>query len=270
MTTRTTKLILNTAERTSGKSHCCSFILANPGIQFSAYETVKIEIPHSFYNITTANNIINWDDDTATNQITTLTPGNYSTDELLTHIGAVMTADTLADTGTASYSASRNTITDKITITNNLLQNFDINWSTNAVTKQLAIDLGFFPIPTQEDRGKPVPIDVNASSAHVANNVYWVGKPKNINIKSNLAQLSKAQPSFVVQKGGGSFNILEQILVPTVSGEITTWEPTRPVVVPIRDKLIFEITLELLDENFDLLDLNGQDFNVTLLLHNLK
>jgi hypothetical protein len=266
----TTKLVLNTAVRTSGKSHCCSFILPNPGIRFSAYEVVKIEIPHSFYNITDANNIIEWVDDTTTSLTSTLTNGNYSTDELLTHIGAVMTASTLAATGTASYSATRDTITDKISFTNNLLANFDINWSTSAITQRLATDLGFFPTPSQEDRGKPTPVDTTGASTHTANNVYWVGKPKNINIKSNLAQLSKAQPSFVVQKGGGSFNILEQILVPTVSGEITTWEPRRPVVVPIRDKLIFEITLELLDENFDLLDLNGQDWNVTLLLHNLK
>ena len=72
-----TKLILNSANRTTGKPHCCTFILKSPGINATSYRVKKIEIPHSFYNITNLNNKLDWDDDTATNFISTLTNGKF-------------------------------------------------------------------------------------------------------------------------------------------------------------------------------------------------
>lgn len=266
----TTKLILNSNQRTSGKSHCCTFILQNPGIRAKAYEVLKVEVPHSFYNITAANDTIEWTDDTASALTSTLTHGNYSTDELLTHIGTVMTADTIAGGGTASYTMTKNTITKKITVTNNLGANFSIEWGTNAVTKQLAWDLGFFPTPSQEDRGKPDPITLTGAGTYTSNNQYWIGTPKNINIKSNLAQLSRSPPAITVMKGGGVFSILDQMLVSTTAGEITVYEPAKTVKVPISNNMIFDLTFELLDGDFNGLDLNGRDWSIVLLMHDLQ
>lgn len=266
----TTKLILNSAQRTYGKSHCCGYVLKNPGIRADAYELLKVEVPHTFYNITDANNSIEWTDDTATALTTTLTNGNYSTSELLTHIGAAMTASTLAATGTASYTMTKGDNSNKITTTNNLLQNFSIEWGTNAITKQLACDLGYFPTQSQEDRGKPVPITLSGANSYTAANQYWIGTPKNINIKSNLSQMSLRPPAITVNKNGGVFNILDQMLVQTVAGEITVYEPSARVKVPINTNMIFDINFELLDGDFNALDLNGRDWSITLLLHNLK
>jgi hypothetical protein len=262
----TTKLILNSANRSSGKPHCCRFVLKNPGLKAVSYQVKKVEIPHSFYNITDRNNVINWDDDTGTNQISTLTNGNYTVDELLTHVGAVMTADTLADTGTASYTLSKDVNTKKISITNNLLANFDINWGATEVTKQLAYDLGFYPTPSAEDQGRPEPVAVNAQSTHTANNSYWIGAPKNILIKSSLANRAFKPACTTLAKGGGVVDILEQVLVDTVAGEITTKEFINPVRVPINPhNTIFELDFELLDQDLNLLDLNGREWSIQIL-----
>lgn len=265
----TTKLILNSSQRSSGTPQKCSYTLKNPGIRAKAYEVLKIEIPHSFYNITDNNNKIFWTDDTSTAQESTLTNGNYSIDELLTHIASVMTTDTLADTGTASYLVTKDDNTNKITITNNLAANFSIEWSTNSITQQLAYDLGFFPTPSSEDTGRPTIIDLTGTNSYTANNQYWIGTPKNINVKSNLAQMAIKQPSITILKDGGIFNILDQILVPTVAGEITTYEPQRSIVVPMSEQTIFELNFELLDDDFNCLDLNGREWSIVILLHGL-
>lgn len=270
MSEHITQLILNSSQRTSGTPQNPTWVLRNPGIRMDAYEVHRVNISHSFYNITQNNNVIYWTDDTSTAQVSTLTVGNYSIDELLMHIGDVMTADTLADTGTASYSATKNTNSNKITITNNLLANFSIEWSTDAVSKQLACDLGFFPTPHIEDRNKPDPIDLTGDSAYTANNAYWVGRPRTINIKSNLAQMGIRPACNSVLKDGGLFNILTQVLVPTVSGEIITYNADYRVKVPVSGNMIFEITMELLDEQFKQLDLNGIDWQIILLCHNLR
>jgi hypothetical protein len=265
----TTKLILNSSQRTSGKPECCSFILKQPGIRAEAFEVLKVEIPHSFYNITDANNQIDWEDDTGTSQVSTLTNGNYSTDELLTHISNVMTADTLADTGTATYTASKDANTKKITITNNLLANFEIHWSTNDITQQLARDLGYFETPSAEDRGQPAVVDLTGAATYTANNQYWIGTPKNINIKSNLSGYALKQPAITVLKGGGVFNILDQMLVPTVAGEITVYEPYKSIINKMNSNTIFELNFELLDSEFNKLDLNGREWSIVILLHNV-
>lgn len=262
----TTKLILNSANRTYGKPHSCTFVLKGTGIHATSYQVKKIEIPHSFYNITDLNNKIYWTDDTSTAQISTLTNGNYSIDDLLTHIGNVMTTDTLADTGTASYTATRNNTTKKITFTNNLLANFSIEWGTNSITKKLAYDLGFYPSPSSEDFGRPDPVTVSGSSSYTGNNSYWIGTPKNILIKSNLGNRAFKAPCVTLAKGGGTSNILEQVLVNTIAGEITTQEFINPVKVPMTPhNALYEISLELVDEDFNILDLNGREWSIQIL-----
>lgn len=263
----TTKLILNSAQRTSGTSHKCSYTLTNPGIRADAYEVLKIEIPHSFYNITDANNTIAWVDELSASLTTTLTNGNYSTTELLTHIAAEMNSDA---TGVAVYTVTTNNNTKKIFIANDTVANFSINWATNDVTKQLAWDLGFYPTQTDEDRGRQDPVNLTGAATYTSSNQYWIGTPKNINIKSNLAQMARRPAAFTVMKGGGVFNILDQMLVTTVAGEITVYEPSKTVKVPISNNMIFEITFELLDNDFEPLDLNGRDWSISLLMHNLK
>lgn len=256
----TTKLILNSANRTSGTPEKCRYILRSPGIQAISYQVKKVEIPHSFYNITNNNNIINWNDNAGINITSTLTNGNYSVDELLTHMGTVMTS---GSTGAETYTASKNSITKKLSITNNLGITFSIDWSATDETKQLAYDLGYYPTPHIEDNGRPLPIGITGQSTHSANNSYWIGAPKNILIKSNLANRAKKPACNTLAKGGGSSNILEQVLVNTVSGQITTVEFINPTVVPIRSNLsIYDIDFELLDENFELLNLNGMDWSI--------
>lgn len=258
-----TKIILNSANRTSGTAHKCRFVLKNPGIRAKNFYVSKIEIPHSFYNITNRNNKIYWTDDTSTAQISTLTNGNYTIDELLTHIGSVMTTDTLADTGTATYSASKNINTKKITITNNLLANFSIEWGTNDTTKQLAYDLGFYPTPSAEDTGRPTPITLSGAATYTANNSYWIGSPKNILISSNLANRAFKPACVSLAKGGGTSNILEQLLVDSVAGQITTREFINPISVPINpSNTIFDLDFELLDQEFNSLDLNGREWSI--------
>lgn len=258
----TTKLILNSANRTSGTSQKCKFVLRTPGILATSYQVKKIEVPHSFYNITNLNNKIVWVDDAANSLTTTLTNGNYSISDLLTHIGTVMTASTVGAGGTASYSLTADNNTKKITITNNLLANFSIDFGASNITKQLAYDLGFFPTPTQQDCCRPTPIELTGSNAYTANNVYWIGSPKNILIKSNLASRNYKPACNTLAKNGGQIGILEQLLVNTLSGEITTQEFANPDMIKISPRPIFELDFELLDQELNQLDLNGREWSI--------
>lgn len=267
----TTKLILNSANRSGGTPHKCRFVLRSPGLNATSYQVKKIEIPHSFYNITNLNNTIVWTDDAANDITSTLTNGNYSIDELLTHIGNVMTTDTLANGGTASYTATKDTNTKKITITNNLGANFDIDWATNSITQQLAYDLGFYPTPSDEDTTRPTPVNVSATSSHLANNSYWIGSPKNILIKSSLASRAFKPACNTLAKGGGQIAILEQLLVNTVAGEITTQEFVNPDKVQMTaHNTLYELDFELLDQDLNPLDLNGREWSIHIVFELAK
>lgn len=256
------RLLLNSRNRFKGKPECPTFTLNNMGVQCKSFFVSKVEIPHSFYNITSANNILYWTDDTGTSQISTLTVGNYTTSELVNHMSDVMTTDTLADTGTATYTVSANGITKKITITNNLNANFSIEWSSCEI---LARMLGFSNSPMGSDFGLPNVVDNSGNYIYNANNQYWIGSPKNILIKSSL--MNSALVSSIVNTSAhesGSFGIIEQVLVDTVAGEITVYEPSFPVDIPCRDDTISVISFELLDENLNKLDLNGRDWSITI------
>ena len=263
----TKRLTINSKDRTFGTSSNFRKIFTQPGIRARAYQVLKIEIPHTFFNITSNNDTLYWTDDTSTAQVSSLTHGNYTTTEFLDHLGTVMTTDTLADTGTATYTASVNTITGKITITNNLLANFSIEWSTDTVSQRLAYDLGFTPVQNIGDVGAPVVVDSTGAATYTANNTYWIGVPKNINIKSNLTRYALTNSNVATARGGGTFDILEQVLVNTVEGDITVYEPQYPIIVPMSLNNIFELDFQLLDSEYNGLDLNGRDWNIIINFH---
>jgi hypothetical protein len=262
-----TRLIFNSVQRTSGRPAKCNYKLPQPGIRGTGFSIDRIEVPHVFLNVNSLNNTIQWTDDVSNVITSTLTSGNYTIDELMSHMASVMTTATLGNGGTASYlvTLDNGTISNKINITNNLGANFSIEWSTNSVTQQLAYDLGFSPVNADTDIGRPSIVDSTGASSYTANNQFWIGQPKTINIKSSLAQYCLIPPAISVLRNGGRFNIIDQMLVPTVPSEITTYYPNFEKVFPMSlDTVISEVSFELLDDEFQTLDLQGREWTIVL------
>lgn len=260
---RITRLILDSAQRHSGTSQNCSFVVPSPGIIGRAYEVVRLEIPHTFYNITAANNVINWTTNTPTATVTTIPVGDYSITALMSEIGTQMSADT--DDGLI-YSCSENTVTKKLTITNSGLSNFELNWGTT-ISERFAKMLGFGGVSVNTDIGVPAVPVVTGAATYTGNNVYWVGLPKNLYLKSNIANKSDEPSAMVITPGGGNTNIIHKIQVSTVFGESIIFEPNSVRINKLNNQPITHINFQLLDDNFEEIDLNGNEWGVELLFH---
>ncbi len=87
----------------------------NPDYKFvTSVELISAEIPKSSYIINNNNNLMYFEEQTGTRIISTIPVGNYTITDLLTAIGTEMTNDSALG---VTYTATLNTLTDKITIT---------------------------------------------------------------------------------------------------------------------------------------------------------
>jgi hypothetical protein len=282
----TTKVIFNSAKRYAGTNQEPRFILPNVGIPAKSCYVSKISIPHTFYNIGTRsdpnytwgpnNSKINWIDSIGGVLTSIISQGNYSIDELLAAIGTSMTTSA---TDGLTYTATKNTITNKVTITNSGPTNFQLKWSDSTVTfekdsevRNLAKMLGFTNQETPDDFfGDDNKInDLSGAATYTGENVYFIGFTKNIYIKSNLISKSREHQSIayfnnLTLNGGaiidtGKNDVLVQVPVTGTYGDYITHtpQPGYEAITLDNRSSVTEVNFSLEDDNFNILGLNGQ------------
>lgn len=281
------KYILDSSKRFRGTNQQPVFNLPNSGINANSCYVNMANIPHSFYNISVAqnNNVINWTDNSSSANVSTIPNGNYTIDTLLTEIGTQMSADT---TDGFTYSATKNDTTNKITITHDGgANNFSIEWDTGISTSynqpsyNLAKILGFTGTEQIEDFfGDNNNINVlSGASSFTGNNVYWLGFPKNLYIKCNIAKKSRQYESsaytnepdatggFVLNSGLN--DILLVVPVNTNPGDNIIWRPlSGPELIELDPRSnITQVSFTILDDNYNVVALNGISWIIELVFN---
>lgn len=270
-----TKFIFDSNQRYSGTNTNCTFVIPSPIPLTKSFEISNIEIPHTFYNITSNNNTIRWQDNTPTNNTSTIPAGNYTIDTLLTEIGTQMTADT---SDGLTYTATKNDTTKRITITNSGPSNFNLTWDHNTATLNLAKILGFLLSEGQEEFYGDANISgvfPSASSSYTGGNNYFIAWPRNIYIKSNLGYKTKEHISKALRISSGTanisssqYNIIRKIPVETIYGDTIVEKPQlNTEIYQLKSNSVSQIDFQLLDDNLDEIDLHGQSWSIELIFH---
>lgn len=163
---------LRSIDRVHGSSHdmVINFSTDLP-VEEMFLENVLLPV---LYNIDSTNNVIRLEEPAATFFTLTLTPGGYTMTNLLAHISTVMSA---APAGT--YTASYNSTTKKITISEAVSTAFTLHWEFSAATGLLARMLGWNPSTATASAGSqtaPNIADISVTALYLVieeMGLYW-------------------------------------------------------------------------------------------------
>ena len=261
--------------RYTGTNNAPRFTIPNVGISADWCYISKISIPHTFYNITSSNNKLHWIDTASINITSTIPPGNYTIDELLSELSAQMTIDT---TDGEVYTASRSQITHNVSISTSSLVSFTIRYV--AGDHNLLKLLGFYEVELAEgqfygDSNRIAALP--AALVHTANNTYY-SSIRNIYIKSDL---SKQVSNFSSGTFGSAYDtslstfytlqskqdVIATLPVNTLYGSILEYSvENQPVKLYLKNATkITSLSFQLFyDEDFTPLDLNGRSWTIEL------
>ena len=203
-------------------------------------QTMSVEIPYSFYNISAElhNNILTYD----TNQTLTLTSQNYNINDLL----RFLVNDT---TGFASiFSTTYNRQKNKLTFTNIDTQSHTINFSSSSINKVIGFDETSQDVTVQAGASVESPFVCNLATVH-----------------SILMKCSVGQGNVLSTRAGNS-QTLQKISCDTNFGGIIylNQQDFRQVSIsqaPVIDVMEFRFT----DQNDNLLQLNSCNFEFSIL-----
>ena len=201
----------------------------------------QAEIPYSFYCVSSDlnNNILKYDVDgqlTFPNQ-------NYTPDELI----RIMNDDT---SFSSIFNTTYNRFTNKITITNNSGETKEINWTESTINKVLGFGSKTSDDSLSDGASTISPDMVNLASVH------------SIMVHSSLSQAN------VLSTRSGNSTILQKISIDVNAYGIIylNQDDFRTYSVsyqPVVDKISFRLT----DQNNQLLNLNGINFEMSLIFN---
>lgn len=232
-------LLIKSSDRLSSStgSHNFRLQLTTP-IENGDYELVSVSMPNSFYVVNDTNNKIYFTDD-STARTATLTNGYYSTSTLPTEIKSAMeTANSSFQTYTVSYSSSTSKFT--VSAAGNFTFDFASNTS-NSARKLLGMNA----------------TDDSAATSHTSDNIVDLSGPRIVCIQLNMAgdTLRNSQDDLYCD-----------LYVPmdVDFGEFKYYKPNNEEKQIVRFNLTSNITVRLVDENNNELDLNGLDWEMIL------
>ena len=222
-------------------------ISLNPAItaEEDEYMLVSVnsaQIPFSFYNVNDNNNQITGDD--GASFTATLTNGNYNITQLLAEIKTKVNSQTgTHDITAASYDSK----TNKVTITT--AGNVSFSWKTG--TKTVGKLIGF------------ITDSASATTSHTSDAQVNTGGEEAVYIRSSLHSINSYE-----SRTGGASDILAKVPNMVSFYGIIHYQP--PVNVwkcqLQRGQTLSNFSLSLTDSEHKVLDINGMNFEVSLLV----
>jgi hypothetical protein len=244
---------LDSSQRSSGTNESPVFSFTHStmgrGInRTSGFRIVNVQIPRSYYNITSRNNTFSLSDATITPvfNVVTVPAGNYTAPMLASTLQNLMNAAGGDNHFVVTYSS----VTQKITITNGTA-NFSITWSISPLTPMtnLASVLGF--VAGIANVG-------SATGTNVMNiNINWT-----VTIKS--VALTNGMKRYPVDGAAMAPDIMCRVPVNCAIGEVISWEPEGYWLRNLSLECVTEIDLSIQDDSGTPLDLNGLSWRITL------
>jgi hypothetical protein len=191
----------------------------------------NLTMPNTMYNITDNNNSI-----TINSVTTTIENGNYSADTLATAI-----QDTVSEVSECSFDAENNVFS--FTFTGSYIFN------STTMERQLGL----------RDQLPTITI-----SSYTALHVCDLGGITNIYIRLRNLTMNN------LDSRGKTSNIVASIVNNTNYGGYIFYVPPEVLYYMIQENNISHLDIELSDQEGNLIDLNGADFNMTFTIHYVK
>jgi hypothetical protein len=236
-----TTVIINSANKTSGSVN--DFKISLPPARtlknVRSIEVHNIELPFSWYPITSANNTIAFTDDIPNDYTCTITPGNYTGDELASEIQTKMSAEL------AGFTVTYNPKTLKFTIANGS-DDFELIYTTTTASKLIGLD---------EDSG--------VVATWTSDNIINLSGTNHVYLISH--KLSQGRDQAIVDNT--LKDIFIRIPVDEGFGNVIRYktEASQTATIQYQNNFnITEIDFSLVDEDFVALDLNGLNYTVEL------
>ena len=208
----------------------------NPRDEELHQQVISAEIPYSMYNISSAlnNDVIKY---TVSGVAQTFT--FESKDYTITEYARVMTDDT-----NFPFTATYDQFTMKITLQNTSANTVTINWTQSSAHKPM----GFKNVSDT---------DVVSGGTTVSDNIIDLATVHSIMIKSNTAS------NMVFSTRQGFSQTIQKISVDRNSGDIIYLNQNDSRQTTVLNSSIDNLDLRLTDQNDNLLDLNGINYEIT-------
>lgn len=190
----------------------------------------NLTMPNSMYNITDFNNSIR-----INNTDRTIANGNYSADDLATEL------EGLAEITSCTFDQINNVFTF------NFAGSYKIDSST--MERQLGLK-GQLPTPT--------------GTSYTSTGICDLGGVTNIYIRIRNLTMNN------LDSRGKTSNIIASIVNNTNYGGYIFFVPPEVLYYQITENIISHLDIELTDQEGNILNLNGADFNLTLTVHYVK
>lgn len=190
----------------------------------------NLTMPNSMYNITDFNNTIR-----INNTTRTIANGNYSADDLATEL------EGLAEITSCTFDQINNVFTF------NFAGSYKIDSST--MERQLGLK-GQLPTPT--------------GTSYTSTGICDLGGVTNIYIRIRNLTMNN------LDSRGKTSNIIASIVNNTNYGGYIFFVPPEVLYYQITENIISHLDIELTDQEGNILNLNGADFNLTLTVHYVK
>lgn len=231
-------LYINSAQRSTGTNENFTITLANPVARVIKCEVVSAEVTYSFYTINSTNNQLVFSVG-GTPYTATVTPGNYNITDFMTALTAAMNAQF------AGFTMVYNRNIYKLTISNASAFQLVFAGSTLATSIGLSANTAI-------------------ATAVTPQNIINISGPKSLLIRSNRLTRPKIIRPFLNQN---QQNILYKIPITGGPGDILVEKNvySSPITYGIR-QTVSDIDLQLVDENDQTIDLNGQTWSCTIVL----
>ena len=237
-------LIIDSRERNSSNSISSSNFNINLYSSISNIEKVRlnwVQIPNTFYNINTNNNIVSFTEN-STLKTATIPVGSYNADELASELQSILTT---ASGEYNTYTVSYNPQTFMFTFSAN--NAFQFNCSKSLFPYH---ELGFSNI------------DTNSATNITSSYVISLEQPTEIIISIN--QFDKRIITSTSQFGE-TFNIVNKAFI----GELLFYEPDGGIIKDLFNVQTFNsLEIKLLDRYGNVLDLNEADWSMSLTCFN--
>lgn len=225
------KLIINSLDRIKGPSHDFT-VLFNPAItDFNFYRMFDATIPESWYTVPIEFNLFRYDFAGVVD--TFITPQNYTIAQLVIELNILLPVGV-----TFTFNAQ----TEKVTLVNASVTPITLDFTVNKrLGQMLGYEEALFTIP-------------NATNI-VAPNVTYIERTLNIFIRCNIAPVS-------YMNGKNNNPIIYQL--PAVQNNVQRRTNNSDQLFNINGQQISSLDFTLLDDYGDLLDLNGQEWQLTI------
>ena len=246
----------NSESRTSGTLSQPVFLLEDPIADALGFRIHNVQIPHTYYNITTANNHLRLEDAvSATTYIVTLTPGNYSASSLATALQTAINAAATTASGSPNFTVTYSATTHKYTLANalHLWTLYEYVGDAAGAANSLLVLIG----DTAYDHG------VGGVNSHTFANAANINVDNRITLASSALSRGLRKPATV----GTARERLTLAKIPLAEGFgfVEKWEPTGyTLLFASPQRLYGEIDLRLYDSGGRSLNLNGLGWSMTI------